>query len=51
MFYESEEDEAEYQYWYDIISDDIKDKIIYQLGKDNTQYVTLGQVFDVLQSS
>jgi hypothetical protein len=51
MFNESEADETEYQYWYEIISDDIKNKIINQLGKDNTQYVTLGQVFDVLQSS
>jgi hypothetical protein len=48
MSLETLEDEAEYEYWYQIIADDIKQKIIDQFGDDNTRKVELSQIYDAL---
>ena len=48
MNVESIEDEEEYGYWYDIISDDIKNKIMDKFGNNKDLSVNLGQLFDAI---
>jgi len=48
MSLETLEDEAEYEYWYEIIADDIKQKIIESLGTENSRTVSLSEIYDIL---
>ena len=48
MEIEYDTDEAEYSFWFGIISDDIKGQIIDKFGKGNTKTVTLADIFDAI---